>query len=75
MCADRELERWSIRVNASHFYPADTRRHGIRAHPSYVTKGMIGSIFHGGLSKNECLSQKRSIAAVSSSPLSCGVME
>jgi hypothetical protein len=53
MCADQVLEPWGLRFNTSHFYPADARRHGIRvSHPSYVTKDMIGAIFHGGLSKN-----------------------
>ncbi len=75
MCADRELERWGIRFNASHFYPADTRRHGIRAsHPSYVTKGMCGSFFMAVFQKMGALSQKRRVAAVSSSLPSPGVM-
>ncbi len=52
MCADQQLEPWRHQVQRIAFYPADARRHDIRAfHPSYVTKGMLWVIFHGGLSK------------------------
>ena len=75
MCADRELERWRPRFNASHFYPADTRGNNIHAsHPSYGIKSMIGRFFVAVFLKMAAQSQKRRIAAASSSRPGRGVM-
>jgi hypothetical protein len=76
MCADQQLEPRRHHVQRIAFYPADARSHDIRAsHPSYVTKGMLWVIFHGGLSKKQVPRPKCGVATVSSSPPSPAVME